>query len=248
MALGVINKYYTCIGGIIFLFTFLTTGVGTIFIGKSNCFLILETPLVAIALTVMVLSLAITICNCINSREPRYLLWGACIWCLLIPLVITYSIMSIYQAAITIKGKGIELPDRAYDEYHLNAYSKNLRKLVTNSHNWGKFHKCLIRINACKRLTHDKANDTFMEFATKELSPIESGCCKPSYFCNFTYVTPTNWSVTNWSVTFNESHENSDCQLWSNDPETLCYKCESCKAGTLQVFKVKWTNIYKISL
>ncbi|XP_047331722.1 tetraspanin-9-like [Impatiens glandulifera] len=151
--------------------------------------------------------------------------------------------MSIYQAAITNKGKGIELPDRAYDEYQLNAYSKNLRKLVTNSHNWGKVHKCLIRTNACKRLTHDKSNDTFMEFATKELSPIESGCCKPSYFCNYTYVTPTNWNVT-----FNGSHENSDCQLWSNDPGTLCYNCESCKAGTLQVFKVKWTDIFKLSL
>lgn len=236
-----VNAGYTCVSTSIFLFTFLTTGVGTFITGKSNCSLILETPLITVALVLMSLSLAVTVSSCISWQPCQAC--SACLLLLILPLSGTYTIMSFNQAGITHKGKGLELPDRAYDEFRLHAYSKRLQSLVTNSKNWNNVHRCLIKTDACKRFSRDKVNNTFMEFSTKELSPIESGCCKPSYFCNFTYVRPTNWTVGLTST----SNNITDCNAWSNDPGTLCFNCQTCKAGVLEVFKNKWTDVFKLN-
>lgn len=34
---------------------------------------------------------------------------------------------------------------------------------------------------------------------------------------------------------------NVDCSRWSNDPQTLCYQCDSCKAGFLDDAKKDWS-------
>ncbi|CAK9171362.1 unnamed protein product [Ilex paraguariensis] len=69
-----------------------------------------------------------------------------------------------------------------------------------------------------------------------------SGCCKPSNDCNFTYVTPTNWTKTAATST------NQDCNAWDNDPDVLCYNCQSCKAGLLDNIKRDWKKVAVLNI
>ncbi|XP_074368682.1 tetraspanin-7-like isoform X1 [Apium graveolens] len=71
---------------------------------------------------------------------------------------------------------------------------------------------------------------------------IISGCCKPSDSCNFTYVSPTNWTKTT------NAAPNTDCALWDNDPSVLCFNCQSCKAGMLDNIKSDWKRVAVVNV
>lgn len=72
---------------------------------------------------------------------------------------------------------------------------------------------------------------------------MQSGCCKPSDDCNFTYQSPTVW---NKNGTANSS--NPDCQAWDNDQNVLCFNCDSCKAGFLQNIKSDWKKVAIVNI
>lgn len=74
------------------------------------------------------------------------------------------------------------------------------------------------------------------------LSFMQSGCCKPSNDCGFTYHSPTNWTKGN------ATHTNPDCDTWNNDPNLLCYNCQSCKAGLLQNLKTDWKKVAVVNI
>ncbi|KAJ4847188.1 hypothetical protein Tsubulata_040896 [Turnera subulata] len=65
----------------------------------------------------------------------------------------------------------------------------------------------------------------------KKMKDCLSGCCKPLNECGFTYVTPTTWTKTSTNST------NPDCVAWDNQPDVLCYSCNSCKAGVVHGVK-----------
>lgn len=41
---------------------------------------------------------------------------------------------------------------------------------------------------------------------------------------------------------------NTDCSLWSNDQNTLCFNCQSCKAGVLENLKGDWKKVAVINI
>lgn len=63
---------------------------------------------------------------------------------------------------------------------------------------------------------------------------LQSGCCKPPTICGYQYVNPTTWINPANPVA------DSDCSLWNNDPNQLCYGCDSCKAGLLGNLRKEW--------
>jgi hypothetical protein len=65
---------------------------------------------------------------------------------------------------------------------------------------------------------------------------LQSGCCKPPTSCGYTYVGGTNWTA----VPTNSSSD-PDCQTWSNS--SLCYNCQSCKAGVVATVKRDWKRV-----
>ncbi|XP_047333487.1 tetraspanin-8-like [Impatiens glandulifera] len=220
---------------LICIFTFATTIIGIAVMAKNNCTAILQTPFIVVDSGILILSVLFLICSAYNNCK-RFAEIGLT---LMILFTVGFLVLIFYNMSIMRHGKGVYLPDRRYDEYQLSKYSKPFQKMIENSNTWNQIEKCLKRRNACKRLTRKKANNTLMEFYTKPLTPIESGCCKPSYYCNFTYVSPTNWTSTG-----NDSLTNSDCQTWNNDPNTFCFNCKACKAGVLQDFKHHWKMIF----
>ncbi|KAI3685671.1 hypothetical protein L6452_34926 [Arctium lappa] len=55
-----------------------------------------------------------------------------------------------------------------------------------------------------------------------------SGCCKPPSICSYQMTT---------------MDEDLDCYKWNNDPNTLCYECDSCKAGVLEDVRRDWRKL-----
>ena len=71
---------------------------------------------------------------------------------------------------------------------------------------------------------------------------LQSGCCKPSEQCQFTYVSATNWTKTAGTK------PNPDCQRWDNAPNKLCFDCQSCKAGLLDNVKSAWKKVAVVNI
>lgn len=84
--------------------------------------------------------------------------------------------------------------------------------------------------------------DCTFELEKNSLFFVQSGCCKPSNDCGFQYVAPTNWTKTQTTST------NPDCNTWSNDPNFLCYNCQSCKAGLLDNVKSDWKKVAVLNI
>ena len=69
----------------------------------------------------------------------------------------------------------------------------------------------------------------------------QSGCCKPPTSCGFTYVNGTTWIPTPAAAGAPAAATNVDCSRWSNNQQTLCFQCDSCKAGFLDDIKKAWS-------
>uniref|UniRef100_A0A6V7QXU8 Protein TORNADO 2 n=1 Tax=Ananas comosus var. bracteatus TaxID=296719 RepID=A0A6V7QXU8_ANACO len=97
---------------------------------------------------------------------------------------------------------------------------------------WNRIKACLSSTSTCSELnqTYNLAQDFF----NAELSPLQSGCCKPPTRCGYTFVNPTYW------ISPIDTASDVDCVLWSNDQMQLCYSCSSCKAGLLANLRREW--------
>ncbi|KAF9625785.1 hypothetical protein IFM89_027117 [Coptis chinensis] len=137
----------------------------------------------------------------------------------------------IFAFIVTNHGAGKAISGRGFKEYRLGDYSNWLQNHVVNGKHWGKFRSCLIASKLCMRLGDNAGKAS--AFNMKDLSPIESGCCKPPTYCGFTFKNATFWEVPKSGP----AAPDLDCLTWSNHQETLCYDCKSCKAGILDNVK-----------
>ncbi|OMO69587.1 Tetraspanin/Peripherin [Corchorus capsularis] len=97
---------------------------------------------------------------------------------------------------------------------------------------WNETQTCMIKSDICTKFNPKYLNNTLEE----HLTAIQSGCCKPSDDCGFTYSSPANWTAGK-----GVSDKNPDCNAWDNDPKVMCFNCDSCKA----VFADKMNKMYK---
>lgn len=68
---------------------------------------------------------------------------------------------------------------------------------------------------------------------------IQLGCCKPPAECGFIYRNVTVWIKPKAGAAV----KNVDCKRWSNELNTLCYNCDTCKAGMVSNIKYKWKQL-----
>ncbi|XP_059637566.1 tetraspanin-8-like [Cornus florida] len=204
----------------------------------SDCERFLEKPIIVLGVFLMVVSLAGLIGACCRVS---WLLWFyLVVMFLLILLLFSFTI---FAFVVTNKGAGVAVSERGYKEYRLGDYSNWLQKRVNSTKNWNKIKSCLKDSKVCQSLIDDGSNTPVEQFYKEHLSSIKSGCCKPLTDCNFTYVSPTNWTNTG-----SPSLTNPDCNAWSNDPTILCYNCQSCKAGLLDNIKSDWKKVAVINV
>ncbi|KAJ4952642.1 hypothetical protein NE237_029474 [Protea cynaroides] len=195
------------------------------------CEKFLDKPIVVLGVFLLLVSLAGLVGSCCRIS---LLLWFYLVVMFL--LIVILFCFTIFAFVITNKGAGEVVSQRGYKEYKLGDYSNWLQKRVSNPKNWEKIQSCLIESKVCQNLADANVKESVQQFYNQNLSPIQSGCCKPPTSCNFTFVTPIEWTKSN-TTTFTDS----DCTTWNNND--LCYSCESCKAGVLQNIKSQWKKV-----
>ncbi|XP_021890645.1 tetraspanin-8-like [Carica papaya] len=205
--------------------------------GASECEKFLDKPVIVLGVFLLLVSLAGLIGACCRVS---WLLWlYLVVMFLLIVLVFCFTI---FAFVVTNKGAGEVLSGKGYKEYRLGDYSNWLQKRVSNAKNWNKIKSCLIDSKVCTEF-HDRfASDTVNDFFSEQLTSIQSGCCKPSNDCDFTFQNPTTWTKT--TGPFN----NTDCDAWQNDPNILCFNCQACKAGLLDNIKNSWKKVAIVNI
>ncbi|CAK9329780.1 unnamed protein product [Citrullus colocynthis] len=207
--------------------------------GTSDCEKFLDTPVIVIGVFLLLVSLAGFIGACCRVR---WLLWIYLFVMFL--LIVLLFVFTIFAFAVTNKGAGKVLSNRGYKEYRLGDYSNWLQNRVSNNKDWNRIRSCLVDGKVCNEFNDKFARDSVEQFYQEHLSSIQSGCCKPPDECNFNYTTPTQWT----NPTNSSSFSNPDCGLWNNNPETLCFNCQSCKGGVLDNLKRNWKKVAIINI
>ncbi|XP_057787783.1 tetraspanin-8-like [Salvia miltiorrhiza] len=201
----------------------------------TDCERFLDTPVIVLGVFVLLVSIAGLVGSCCRVT---WLLWVYLLVMFL--LILLLFCFTIFAFVVTNKGAGKAVSDRGYKEYRLGDYSNWLQKRVNG--NWGKIRSCLEDSKVCQKLLA-AGSTPVTEFYKEHLSALQSGCCKPSDDCNFQYISPTNWTS---SAT--PTSPNPDCAKWSNEPNKLCYECDSCKAGLLDNIKSDWKKVAVINI
>lgn len=147
-------------------------------------------------------------------------------------LIALLLIILVFAFVVTRPDGSYVVPDRGYKEYRLDEFSSWLRHRVTGSGSWRKIMPCLAASDVCIKLTQNYI--TADQFFNSHISPLQSGCCKPPTVCGYNYVSPIMWTNPVNPMA------DSDCNLWNNDQNQLCYNCNACKAGLLGNLRKEW--------
>lgn len=206
--------------------------------GNTECERWLEKPVIALGVFLMLISIAGLIGACCRVS---WLLWVYLLVMFL--LIVLLFAFTIFAFVVTNKGAGEAISGRGYKEYRLGDYSNWLQKRVNNTNTWNRIKSCLQSGKVCSEYQTKFHNDDINGFYKENLNAIQSGCCKPSDECHFIYVSPTNWTK-NTTATYT----NPDCDQWNNDPNILCFNCQSCKAGLLQNLKTDWKKVAVVNI
>ncbi|WCJ30186.1 Tetraspanin-8 [Euphorbia peplus] len=206
--------------------------------GASECEKFLDQPVIILGVFLMVVSLAGLVGACCRVS---WLLWFYLLVMFLLILVL--FCFTIFAFVVTNKGAGDVLSGRGYKEYKLGDYSNWLQKRVSDTKNWNKIKSCLIDGRVCSDFSVKFANITAAQFYKENLNALQSGCCKPADECQYTYVGPTTWTAP-----ATPQSTNPDCSAWNNEPTTLCFNCDSCKAGLLDNIKRDWKKVAVINI
>ncbi|GAV84337.1 Tetraspannin domain-containing protein [Cephalotus follicularis] len=206
--------------------------------GGTVCQKALQNPLLIMGVFLFVVSLLGFVGSCcrVNIVLKLYLV---AMFLLIVGLVGFTAFMFV----VTNTGAGKAVSGFGFKEHRLGDYSNWLRNHFVNDKNWDEIRSCLIEAQVCRSLDHN-VDEKLEDFVKKNLSPIQSGCCKPPISCGFGYNNGTSWTVPE-SV---PAVEDSDCNAWSNNQQTLCYNCNSCKAGVLANIKKQWRMLAIVNI
>ncbi|KAH9323180.1 hypothetical protein KI387_017819, partial [Taxus chinensis] len=200
---------------------------------ETDCVKFLQGPVIIIGVFIMAVSLAGFIGACFRVS---WLLWiYLFVMFLLIILLLSFTI---FAFVVTNKGAGRLASGKGYKEYRLGDYSHWLQKRVQNADNWRKIQSCIRDAKVCKSLGRDEVYHFAADFYQRNLSPIQSGCCKPPSSCGYVYWNATYWEWVPPPPAGDTS--DGDCATWSNEQDEVCYACDSCKAGVLASAKHDW--------
>ncbi|KAJ7979548.1 Tetraspanin [Quillaja saponaria] len=205
----------------------------------SDCEKWLQKPTIALGVFLLVVSIAGLVGACCRVS---WLLWIYLL--VMFVLIVVLFVFTVIVFVVTNKGAGEVVSGKGYKEYRLGDYSNWLQKRVNNTKYWNNIKSCLHDGKVCSNFANSYVNDTLEKFYSENLSALQSGCCKPSDDCNFTYVSPTVWNKNASAA----SISNPDCDAWSNDPNLLCFSCQSCKAGFLDNVKANWKKVAIVNI
>ncbi|KAF6987830.1 hypothetical protein CFC21_005437 [Triticum aestivum] len=214
----------------------------------TDCIRFLQWPIIIIGLAVMVVSLMGFAGACYRQTWLLRIYLFAMFF-----IVVALLFFIVFAFAVTDRGEGQVVMNRRFLEYQLSDYNGWLRNRVADPEYWATISACLRDGRACasmRRPARDPNTGMLVTeppvmFYGRNLSPIQSGCCKPPTSCAFTYNNETYWSANPGVPTV---VTDPDCLKWSNDQQTLCFQCDSCKAGVLAGIKKSWRKVAIINI
>ncbi|CAN8292598.1 unnamed protein product [Cochlearia groenlandica] len=155
--------------------------------------------------------------------------------------IVALMVFSLFLFFVTNRGAGRVVSGRGYREYKTVDFSHWLNGFVVGKR-WVGVRSCLSQASVCNDLSDGRVSQIADAFYHKNLSPIQSGCCKPPSDCEFTFRNATVWIPPTKNDTAVGAADNGDCGAWSNVQTELCFNCNACKAGVLANVREKWRN------
>lgn len=144
---------------------------------NSDCLKFLQWPIIVIGAAIMVVSLAGFAGACYRNT---FLMW-------LYQFVMFFIVAAlvgfiIFAYAVTDKGSGRPVPNRAFKDYYLQDYSGWLEERVTDQSYWSKIRSCIRDSKVCAKMgrTVDGVPETADMFYNRGLNPIQVCIC-PSF-------------------------------------------------------------------
>lgn len=139
----------------------------------------LQWPILAIGLLIFFISLAGLIGSCCRVTWLLFLYLAA-----MLLIIIALFAVTVFVFVVTSQGSGESVSGRDYQEYHLNNYAKWFQNEVTKVGQWETITASIQDAKVCQKLNCTDSQS----FYNANLSPLQSGCCKPPTACNFSYV------------------------------------------------------------
>ncbi|XP_022769704.1 tetraspanin-11-like [Durio zibethinus] len=142
-------------------------------------------------------------------------------------------------------GKVFSKRDLIINERKTADFSNWLQNHFVNDKNWNQIKSCLIDAKVCSNIgNNNDVNYKALAFFKNTLPAIQAGCCKPPTPCGFLPKNETFLEVPKSGA----ATKDPDCSTWSNNQQTLCYDCNSCKGGILANIKEQWRSLAIINI
>ncbi|XAR72096.1 hypothetical protein NMG60_11018614 [Bertholletia excelsa] len=223
-------RFSNAVIGFLNLFTLLASipviGAG-LWMARSSttCESFLQTPLLVIGFIILIVSLAGFIGACFHVA------WALWVYlAVMLVLIAALMALTLFGFIVTGAGGGQEVPGRVYKDYHLDSYSGWLRNRIEDPQYWQTIRSCIVGSKTCAKIAYWTPTDYFQ----RDMSPIQSGCCKPPSSCNMVMPVAAEETLVG---------QDEDCFRYNTDPSMLCYECDSCKAGVLESIRRDWHKL-----
>ncbi|KAM3260785.1 hypothetical protein ACQJBY_051819 [Aegilops geniculata] len=195
-----------------------------------TCQSALQAPLLAVGFLAFLVSLP----GFVGARY--HVSWALWLYLLAVLLLVFFLLgATVFGLAVTAGGGGRTVPGRPYREYRMRDYSPWLRGHVSSDRYWRTALACVASSRACPKV----AGWTPDDYMRRDLTPVQSGCCKPPTSCVYGGDGLTGQGLGPAVVAVQEE----DCFRWQNDPAVLCYGCDSCRAGVMEQLRRHWHNV-----
>ncbi|KAF5734096.1 tetraspanin-11 [Tripterygium wilfordii] len=233
------NTVVAIVNGITLLIGLGIAGLGVYLLatGSSNCHKAIQTPLMVTGLVLFVVSLLGFLGSCCRNNFAMVVYLA-----LMFLLIVGLIVFTVFVFLVTNQGAGEVVSEKGFKEYK-TADLKNWlgNYFVRDGKKWEGIKSCLTEGKVCGSLGSGGGgvDETASEFYKKNLSPIQSGCCKPPSDCGFEFKNATYWIRPKTGPAVKDS----DCKTWSNEQQTLCYNCNSCKGGVLTNIRKEWRQL-----
>ncbi|KAL9247274.1 hypothetical protein vseg_020722 [Gypsophila vaccaria] len=228
--LGCVNTLTLCLSLPILLAGYIIKATA-----NSPCDPVMYKPLLALGTCLLVVSLIGLLGACCRFSVFQWL-YVLTLFVLIIGLL---AFLSISAFIIKGGGQGEDVMAGGVKEYELPMFSNWMRNNFVSTDHWEDVKQCLVRHDACGKISRFRTLMDFVTFKRSKLTSMETGCCKPPVHCGYEYQSDTHWAVPEKGL----ASQDADCKAWSNDVDKLCYSCETCKAGYLAFFMKGWRKI-----
>ncbi|RVW44732.1 hypothetical protein VitviT2T_021964 [Vitis vinifera] len=196
------------------------------FYGQTKCSGYVQGPILVIGIVLFVVSLIGMIGSCCRLTSVL------CVY-LCVMLFVVIGLLSFTLVAIAVLPMSNQKDASSEGLSPLQEHSYLLRNNLIDEHQWVGIKSCLSETKIC-------SGSEMAWTRSKALSPVKVGCCRPPSYCGYDLMNSTFWPVVRTSM---HNSEFNDCRTWKNEPNVMCYDCDSCKAGFLARIRNDWMKI-----